>query len=64
EISSLILEVQEKYKTSSMIITHDLKCALKVADRILMLNEGKVHLLGTPKEFEESKDELVASFFN
>jgi len=64
EISSLILEVQKKYKTSSMIITHDLKCALKVADRILMLNEGKVHLLGTRKEFEESKDELVSSFFN
>jgi len=64
EISSLILEVQEKYKTSSMIITHDLKCALKVADRILMLNEGKVHLLGTPKEFEDSEDELISSFFN
>jgi phospholipid/cholesterol/gamma-HCH transport system ATP-binding protein len=64
EISSLILDVQAKYKTSSMIITHDLKCALKVADRILMLNEGKVHLLGTPKEFEDSEDELVSSFFN
>ncbi len=64
EISSLILEVQQKYHTSSIIITHDLQCALKVADRILMLHEGKVHLLGTPKEFEASKDELVASFFN
>jgi phospholipid/cholesterol/gamma-HCH transport system ATP-binding protein len=63
EISSLILEVQQKYHTSSIIITHDLQCALKVADRILMLHEGKVHLLGTPKEFEASKDELVASFF-
>jgi len=63
EISSLILEVQQKYKTSSIIITHDLPCALKVADRILMLNEGKVHMVGTRKEFEESKDELVASFF-
>jgi len=64
EISSLILDVQKKYRTSSIIITHDLKCALKVADRILMLNEGKVHMVGTPKEFEASKDELVASFFN
>ncbi len=64
EISALILEVQKKYKTSSMIITHDLKCAVKVADRILMLNDGKVHLLGTPKEFEQSEDELVSSFFN
>jgi phospholipid/cholesterol/gamma-HCH transport system ATP-binding protein len=64
EISALILEVQKKYKTASIIITHDIKCALKVADRILMLNEGKVHQMGTPKEFEESEDELVASFFN
>lgn len=64
EISSLILDVQQKYKTSSIIITHDLKCALKVADRILMLNDGKVHMVGTRKEFEASKDELVASFFN
>jgi len=64
EISSLILEVQKKYKTASIIITHDIKCALKVADRILMLNGGKVHMMGTPKEFEESDDELVSSFFN
>lgn len=63
EISSLILDVQQKYHTSSIIITHDLKCAIKVADRILMLHEGKVHMVGTPKEFQESKDELVASFF-
>ncbi|MCF8256387.1 MAG: ATP-binding cassette domain-containing protein [Flavobacteriales bacterium] len=64
EISSLILDVQKKYRTSSIIITHDIKCARKVADRILMINDGKVHLMGTPKEFEESDDELVASFFN
>ena len=64
EISALILQVQKKYKTASIIITHDIKCALKVADRILMINEGKVHQMGTPKEFEESEDELVASFFS
>jgi phospholipid/cholesterol/gamma-HCH transport system ATP-binding protein len=42
EISSLINYVKEKYKTSSIIITHDIQCALKTADRIIMLKDGKV----------------------
>lgn len=63
EISELINEVQKKYKTSSIIITHDIKCALKTADRIVMLNEGTVYLEGNVKDFETSKDPLIKSFF-
>ena len=63
EISSLINDVQEKYKTSSIIITHDIKCALKTADRIIMLKEGKVYKEGNVAEFKDSDDPEINSFF-
>jgi phospholipid/cholesterol/gamma-HCH transport system ATP-binding protein len=64
EISELINVVQKKYKTSSMIITHDIKCALKTANRIIMLEEGEIHMEGTVVDFENSTDPLIKSFFN
>ena len=63
EISLLINDIQKKYKTSSIIITHDIECAKAVADRIVMLHEGKVYKEGTLADFEKSTDELVESFF-
>jgi phospholipid/cholesterol/gamma-HCH transport system ATP-binding protein len=63
EISSLINEVQKKYKTSSLIITHDIECARKTADRVIMLHEGEVYMEGKPEEFENSSDSLIRSFF-
>jgi len=64
EISELIKDVQKKYKTSSIIITHDIKCALATADRMIMLTEGEVYKEGKLKEFENSADPLIKSFFN
>lgn len=64
EISVLINEVKKKYKTSSIIITHDIKCALSTADRIVMLSDGTIYKDGTPEEFTSSQDELIKSFFN
>jgi phospholipid/cholesterol/gamma-HCH transport system ATP-binding protein len=64
EISELINEVQKKYKTSSLIITHDIKCATHTADRMIMLMEGEVYKEGKLKEFENSTDPLISSFFN
>lgn len=63
EISMLINEVQKKYKTSSMIITHDINCAVTTADRIIMLKEGEVYMEGSVKEFKESEDPEIISFF-
>lgn len=63
EISELINSVQEKYKTSSIIITHDIACVRLTADRIIMLHEGYVYAQGTLTEFEKSDDPLVMSFF-
>ena len=63
EISSLINEVQKKYKTSSIIITHDIRCTRAVANRVIMLADGEVHLEGTLETFENSNDPLIGSFF-
>lgn len=64
EISELILSVQKKYKTSSIIITHDMACAKMTANRILILKDGVITAEGTYSELEKSNDEWVRSFFN
>ena len=63
EISELILEMQQKYQTSSVIITHDMACAEITADRVIIMNEGKFIAEGTFDELKASKDDLVKHFF-
>jgi phospholipid/cholesterol/gamma-HCH transport system ATP-binding protein len=63
EISRLIVDMQTKYKISSLIITHDIGCAKMTADRVVMIREGKIVAEGRFEELEESKDEWVKSFF-
>jgi phospholipid/cholesterol/gamma-HCH transport system ATP-binding protein len=63
EISNLINVTKNKYQTSSIIITHDIKCVKAVADRIIMLKDGAVYKEGTLKEFEEDRDDYIISFF-
>lgn len=63
EISKLINEVQKKYKTSSIIITHDIECARTTASRVVMLRDGEVYKEGKLEMFENSTDELIKSFF-
>lgn len=63
EISILINEVQKKYKTSSVIITHDIACARTTANRIIMLLNGEVYKEGKMAEFEKSDDPVIKSFF-
>jgi phospholipid/cholesterol/gamma-HCH transport system ATP-binding protein len=64
EISSLINEVQKKYRTSSIIITHDIKCARNTANRMIMLADGGVYKEGTVSDYENSTDLFIQSFFN
>jgi phospholipid/cholesterol/gamma-HCH transport system ATP-binding protein len=64
EISRLIMEMQKKYKTTSIIITHDMDCARITADRVVMMKDGEYIAEGTFKEMENSKDEFVRSYFN
>ncbi|MEO8234140.1 MAG: ATP-binding cassette domain-containing protein [Flavobacterium sp.] len=63
EISELILSVQKKYKTTSIIITHDMDCAKKTGDRIMILKDGIIYAEGNYDELEKSTDEWVRSFF-
>jgi phospholipid/cholesterol/gamma-HCH transport system ATP-binding protein len=63
EISSLINDIQEKYKTSSVIITHDIECARTTADRIAMLHNGEIYMDGDLDKFDVSDDPLIKSFF-
>ena len=63
EISLLINEVKKKYKTSSIIITHDIECARATADRVIMLQEGVVYEEGGLESFEKSSDPIIRSFF-
>jgi phospholipid/cholesterol/gamma-HCH transport system ATP-binding protein len=63
EISELMVSIQKKYKTTSLIITHDMACAKLTGNKILILNNGVIHAEGTYAELEKSKDAWVRSFF-
>ncbi len=64
EINNLINEVQEKYNTSAIIITHDLTCAKSTGDRIMMLLDGKFERQGSFAEVFDTDDERVKTFYN
>ena len=64
EINDLINEVQEKYKTSSIIITHDLTCAKDTGDRIFMMMNGKFIRHGDFEEVFDTSDERIRGFFD
>lgn len=64
EINDLINEVQQRYKTSSIIITHDLTCAKVTGNRIAMLLDGRFLKVGSFAEVFAQPDERVQSFFN
>ena len=63
EISELIVKVQEEYNTSSIIITHDMKCARIATNRIMALVDGKIKANGSYDELENSADNDVNIFF-
>lgn len=64
EISELILEMQKKYNTTSLIVTHDIPCAKMVADRIIVMRDGITIADGKPADLERSTDDFIRSFFN
>lgn len=63
EISHLILEMQKKYKTTSIIITHDMECAKIVADRVVVMDDGRYVAEGSFEELSKSNDKFVKSYF-
>ena len=63
EISNLILDVQKKHNTSSIIITHDIECTRLTANRIIVIKDGVCAAEGTFDELEKSSDPWIRSFF-
>ncbi|WP_202898519.1 ABC transporter ATP-binding protein [Xanthomarina gelatinilytica] len=63
EIIELMRRVQKQYKTSSLIITHDVDCARVVSERMILLVDGTNYAEGTFAELASSKDEQVKAFF-
>ena len=63
EISNLMLDMQRKYNTSSIIISHDMYCARVVGNRLVALIDGINYQEGTFSELSSSKDPMVRAFF-
>lgn len=64
EISNLIVEIQKKYNTTSIIISHDLNCAKITANKIVILIDGKCYANGTFEELKKISDIKVKQFFD
>jgi phospholipid/cholesterol/gamma-HCH transport system ATP-binding protein len=64
EISQLMLDLQRKYKITSLIITHDISCAKMTADRIVMLKDGIIVAEGSYEDLVKNEDEWIKSFFS
>jgi len=61
-INELIIQMKEKLKVTSITITHDMKSAYHIADRIAMLCQGKIIEVGSPEEIKNSKNPIVQQF--
>jgi phospholipid/cholesterol/gamma-HCH transport system ATP-binding protein len=63
DINDLIVRVQQIYNVSSIVVTHDLKCARRVSDRIFILQNGNFIARGSYEELEHHKDEMIRNYF-
>ncbi len=63
-IDRLIVCIREQMEVTSVAVTHDMRSAARIGQRILMLHEGRIHFSGTPEEIFKSKDPVVYRFVN
>jgi len=63
EISDLILSIQKKNKTSSIIITHDMECARIASDRVLVMDDGQYIAEGSFDDLHKANNKIVAAYF-
>jgi phospholipid/cholesterol/gamma-HCH transport system ATP-binding protein len=61
-IDELVVKLRDTLGVTSVVVTHDVRGAFRVADRVALLTDGKIRAFGTPKEFRESQDEVVREF--
>ncbi|HEY9509932.1 MAG TPA: ABC transporter ATP-binding protein [Verrucomicrobiae bacterium] len=63
-IDQLIMRVRDRLKVTSVVVTHDMRSARRVGNRILMLHGKKIHAAGTPDEIFNSKDPVIRRFID
>lgn len=63
-IDQLILRVRDRFKVTSVVVTHDMRSARRVGQRILMLHNKKIYATGTPDEIFNSTDPIVRKFID
>lgn len=63
EIILLMKDIQKKYGTSSLIITHDVDCARFISDRMILLIDGKDYAMGTFEDLSQRDDPQIKAFF-
>ncbi|MCI0746618.1 MAG: ABC transporter ATP-binding protein [Verrucomicrobia subdivision 3 bacterium] len=61
-IDQLIVNVRERLQVTTVAVTHDMRSARRIGQRILMLHEGRIHFEGTPEEVFSTKDPIVNRF--
>jgi phospholipid/cholesterol/gamma-HCH transport system ATP-binding protein len=61
-IDGLIQKMRNELKVTSVVVTHDMKSAYRIADRIAMLYKGRIRFVGTPAETQEAGDPVVRAF--
>jgi len=62
DINDLVLRMRDRYHVTSIAVTHDMISAYKIADRIAMLHDGKIHAVGSPAEIQATTDPIVRKF--
>ncbi|MFH1798215.1 MAG: ABC transporter ATP-binding protein [Candidatus Omnitrophota bacterium] len=63
-VDKLIIDFSKKLAITSVVVTHDMKSAMAIADRIAMIYKGKLLEIGTPKEIRDSKNKIIQQFIN
>lgn len=63
-IDKLIVDLSKKLSITSVVVTHDMKSVMSIADRIAMLHEGRVLEIGTPAEIKHSQNPIIQQFIN
>ncbi|MEK7358393.1 MAG: ABC transporter ATP-binding protein [Bdellovibrionota bacterium] len=63
-VNRLIFDLSRKLKTTSLVVSHDMHCALEIADRIIVLDQGNIVAQGTPAELKKSSVPLVKDFLS
>ena len=63
-INELIIDFRNRFNVTSLAVTHDIKTACKIADRIAMMFQGRIVEIGNPEEIKNSSNPVVQQFIS